>query len=104
MNMLQVERDFIQSQHAELAKEYPNKFLAIQGTEVLAAEDDFDDAADRGSELAAGDFLVRHVDHPDDPVINIPLDSEIEEAILEGGGNIHVPRRTASPEAPGSSG
>ena len=71
-DLLQTEVDYLQANHHALAKEYPNKYLVIQGSQVYATGDDFESACDKGCELLEGNFLVRHVDRPKDREIFLP--------------------------------
>ena len=92
--LLEVESNYIQSHHEKLARQYPNKYLVIQGEKVHLACDDFDTAADEGAAILIGDFLVRHVDHPEDPVAFVPTMLGGFSDILEQGTSVERTRNT----------
>ena len=73
--VLHVERKYLKDNVAKLRKQYPGKFLLIQGPEVHGAFDSYDEGVVAGlQEFPTGDgFLVRSVDEPDDPVFVIPV-------------------------------
>lgn len=71
-DLLQTEVDYLLAHHQTLAKEYPNKYLVIQGPKVHTTGDDFESACQAGIKLLRGNFLVRHVDHPEDEEIFLP--------------------------------
>ena len=67
------EKAYLREHQAELAEEYPGKYLVIQGETVHGAFETFDDGVDHGiALLGSGPFLVRSVLQPDDEVLNIP--------------------------------
>lgn len=73
--ILATEREYLRVNHEELLREYPGQFLLIKGAEVHGGY------ATEGEAIAAGRrkfpdapaFLVRHVEHPDDPVFHAPV-------------------------------
>jgi hypothetical protein len=70
--ILQTEVEYLKANQESLSQRYPGKHLVIQGQQVIDACDTRKEAADRGMKQTEGDFLVRHVDHPEDPVIFMP--------------------------------
>ena len=71
--LLEVERDYIQTHHKELSEKYPDKYLVIQGCSVHSQAESFEAGANWGMANLEGDFLVRHVDHPEDEEILVDL-------------------------------
>ena len=65
-DILQTEKDYLRSNQAKLAKQYPGQYLVIQGEEVLGAADSQDDAIEIAASLGTGPFLVRSVHRPED--------------------------------------
>lgn len=96
---LEVERNYIQANHKELARRYPDKFLVIQGCEVHFQADSFVAGADWGMANLRGHFLCRHVNHPEDQEILLDLSDLTPQgsAILEdhGRANETIPSGSA---------
>jgi len=63
--------------HEALSKEYPDQYLVIQGERVVCADPDETAALDAGLNAVEGDFLLRHVDKPEDPIFFNGLAVEI---------------------------
>ena len=63
---LETEVKFLLKNHETLRKKHPGRYLVIQGERVIHADRDEDAAVDVGMKNLKGDFLVRHVDQPDD--------------------------------------
>ena len=64
---LRVEKQFLKTNEAKLAAEYPGKYLVVQGENVIGAYDSYEDGVLAGAQaLGVGPFLVRSVHRPDD--------------------------------------
>ena len=73
-DILQTEKDYLRANQAELAEQYPGKYLLLEKEEVRGAYDSYDDAVEAAMSLGAGPFLVRSVHRPeDDEPIIIPV-------------------------------
>lgn len=59
--MLEKEFKYFKDNHAELLKEYPNKYLVIQEDKVLFAEDSMEAAIEQAvnAGLEAGTYMVQ---------------------------------------------
>ena len=66
--IFETESKFFWENREALSKEYPGQYLVVQGERVICADPDEDAAVDAGMKQLEGDFLVRHVDHPEDPI------------------------------------
>ena len=73
--LLVTEREYLKANHEMLLREYPGKFLLIKGAEVYGGYDTEGEAIAAGRQKFpdAAAFLVRHVEHPDDPVFHAPV-------------------------------
>ena len=89
--ILEIERKYLLENHQVLAARHPNQFLVIQGEQVFGAYDDYDQAVDSGIERLEGDFLVRHVNDPEDPVVFIPTVLELPLDVRAAGSTIDSP-------------
>lgn len=89
--ILAVEREYMARNHEQLAKDYPNSFVVIQGTEVYGSREDFEEAVEIGAQKFTGGYLVRHVNNPDGPSVTIgPLGTGIvmmSPLVPEGGAS-----------------
>ena len=71
--ILEAEVQYLRENQESLAQQYPNQFLVIQGQAVIHADLDEGSAIDTGMEKLHGDFLVRHVNYPEDPLMTTGL-------------------------------
>lgn len=72
---LETEKAYLRDNNVELKKQYPDKYLVLQGTTVCGAYDTYESAITEGvSQLGPGPFLVRSVSQIEDAeVLNVPV-------------------------------
>ncbi len=83
--ILATEKRFFQEHHAELAKQYPGKYLLIQGEHVYGGYETHDKAVRAGiAHLDKNPFLVRSVLNPEGEklvapalTIGVPLNARL---------------------------
>ncbi len=72
-DVLAKEKAYLREHQAELAEQYPGRYLVIQGETLYGAYETYDQGVLEGVAcLGAGPFLVRSVLQPEDEAINIP--------------------------------
>ena len=72
-DLLRTEKDYLLAHREELAKQYPGRYLLIQGEKVFGAYETYDAGVRAGLRMSPFEpFLVRSVLHPEDQPMNIP--------------------------------